>query len=171
VEDLDGRIGEGWGGHGVLGCHVNLVIAERATPTAAAALGALASPTPGHVPFLACAGPGRLIRPPTVIVNKTTLTSPTLETLTWGAAQIGVARAVLDGLRRQRLRADLVVLVALWLDPAVASVALDADVETAVCDAARVATSAAVSDALASRPDAELTERLAAITNGFYGGR
>ena len=36
LDDLDGRIGEGWGGHAPDGAHVNVVLARRGSPTAAA---------------------------------------------------------------------------------------------------------------------------------------
>ena len=38
MADLDGRIGEGWGGLSPNGCHVNVVLAHRGSPTAAAAI-------------------------------------------------------------------------------------------------------------------------------------
>ena len=39
VDDLDGRIGEGWSGVAPNGSHVNVVLARRGSPTAAAAVG------------------------------------------------------------------------------------------------------------------------------------
>ena len=44
--DADGLIGEAWSGEAPNGSHVNLVIARRGSPTAAAAAGALCSPAP-----------------------------------------------------------------------------------------------------------------------------
>ena len=54
---LDGRIGEGWGGDGPNGAHINVVLARRGSPTAAAAVSMLAHPSPGHTPVLVCVGP------------------------------------------------------------------------------------------------------------------
>ena len=56
VDDLDGRIGEGWGGEKPNGSHVNVVLARRGSPTAAAALSMLANPSPGHTPVLVTVG-------------------------------------------------------------------------------------------------------------------
>ena len=56
LEELDGRIGDGWGGVKPNGSHVNVVLARRGSPTAAAAIGMLAHPTPGHTPVLVCVG-------------------------------------------------------------------------------------------------------------------
>ena len=58
-QELDGRIAEGWGGVKPNGSHVNVVLAARGTPTAAAALSMLAHPSPGHTPVLVCVGPRR----------------------------------------------------------------------------------------------------------------
>ena len=70
IDPLDGRIGEAWSGEVPNGSHINVVLARRGSPTAAAAAGALAGPRPGHVPFLACLSPGVVVRPVTVVVNK-----------------------------------------------------------------------------------------------------
>ena len=50
LDELDGRIGEGWGGVEPNGSHVNVVLARRGSPTAAAALSMFAHPSPGHTP-------------------------------------------------------------------------------------------------------------------------
>ena len=50
----------------------------EARATAAALAGALASPRPGHLPFLACLELGTLVRPTTLVVNKSTLEGETL---------------------------------------------------------------------------------------------
>ena len=58
TDPLDGRIGEAWSGEVPNGSHINVVLARRGSPTAAAAAAALAGPRPGIVPFLACLSPG-----------------------------------------------------------------------------------------------------------------
>jgi 5,6,7,8-tetrahydromethanopterin hydro-lyase len=111
-----------------------------------------------------------MIRPATIVVNKTTLESETLERLTWGAAQLGIAQGVLDCVAGGVLPADeageIVVLVVVWVDP-------EGTDETAVRTAAREATAAAIADAAAA-PDATAIEKLAARresgSNRFYGG-
>ena len=96
TDPLDGRIGEAWSGEVPNGSHINVVLARRGSPTAAAAAGALAGPRPGHVPFLACLSPGVVVRPATVVVNKSPVERATLGPITWGAAQLGIAQGVLD---------------------------------------------------------------------------
>jgi 5,6,7,8-tetrahydromethanopterin hydro-lyase len=161
---MDGLIGEAWAGESPDGCHVNVVLAERGSSTAAAAVGALANPSPGHTPFLVCLGPGNLVRPATVFVNKTTIDSETLGRLTWGAAQLGVGQGVLDLVAEGRLRADdVMVLAVVWIDPGAAD-------ETALKQACREAMRTAIADALTPGGAEELVERREDATNAFYGG-
>ena len=47
IDDLDGRIGEGWGGVKPNGSHVNVVLARRGSPTAAAAIEHARAPVAG----------------------------------------------------------------------------------------------------------------------------
>jgi formaldehyde-activating enzyme len=170
-EDFDGRIGQGWGGSAPNGSHVNVVLARRGSPTAAAATTAFASPAPGHTPVLVCVGPDQpayeAVVPPTIMTNKATAAEGRHQTMTWGAAQLGIAQGVLDAVADGLLAADLdtVVLVAVWVDPA-------ADDESAVRDANRTAMRAAVAAAVFG-PSSEAVERLVrsrdALTNPFYG--
>jgi 5,6,7,8-tetrahydromethanopterin hydro-lyase len=167
---LDGRIGEAWSGEVPNGSHINVVLARRGSSTAAAAVGALASPRPGILPYLACLSPGTLVRPVTIVVNKVPLGEPRLDRITWGASQLGIAQGVLDAVAEGILDPaeadDVVVLIAVWVDP-------DAHDETAVKGANRRATRAAIADALAHH-DAGAIQDLAArregAANGYYGG-
>jgi len=169
-EEMDGRIGEAWSGTAPNGSHINLVIARRGSPTAAAVVGALASPRPGHVPFLAVVESGVLVRPITVVVNKVTLGREPLDSITWGAAQLGISQGVLDsvadGSIDPAIADSIVLLVAVWVDPAVSD-------ETAVRKANRAATRAAIADALTDR-DAAFVSAVAArrehASNGYYRG-
>ena len=100
-DDLDGRVAEGWGGApGANGSHVNVVLARRGTPTAAAILGTLTTPTPGHTPIVVVVGEDQPsyepVWPPTIMINKATATEDLHVSLTWGAAQLGIAQGVLD---------------------------------------------------------------------------
>jgi 5,6,7,8-tetrahydromethanopterin hydro-lyase len=170
TDALDGRIGEAWAGEVPNGSHINLVVAGRGSPTAAAAAGALASPRPGHAPFLVCLGAGNLVRPATVVVNKSTLESEALRRITWGAAQLGIGQGVLDAVADGLLDAaeahDLVLLVALWVDPA-------AHDETAVRVANREAMRAAIAKAVED-PSADAVQAMAEwredAANAFYAG-
>ena len=161
---MDGLIGEAWAGASPDGCHVNVVLAERGSATAAAAVGALASPGRGHTPFLVCLGPGNVVRPATIFVNKTTIDSDTLGRLTWGAAQLGVGQGVLDRVDDGLLPADgVVVLAVVWIDPAAGD-------ETAVRRSCREAIRRAIADAIAPADIQELVAGREDATNGFYAG-
>lgn len=167
--DVDGRMGEAWSGEAPNGSHINLVVARRGSSTAAAVVGALASPRPGHVPFLACVEPGVVVRPTTVVVNKSTIEGDELGRMTWGAAQLGIAQGVLDAVADGVLEAEtadeIVLLVAVWVDP-------EAHDEVAVKRANRTATRAAVVDALTTHP-AHVVMDVAALReqahNAFFG--
>jgi 5,6,7,8-tetrahydromethanopterin hydro-lyase len=170
VDPVDGRMGEAWAGEVPNGAHINVVVARRGSPTAAAIVGALASPRPGHLPFLACVRLGEVVRPTTVIVNKATLEGDVLPRLTWGAAQLGVAQGVLDavadGVVDAGEAAELVLLVPVWVDAAATD-------ETAVRLANRAATRAAIESALrpSSADDVRaLAARRDEATNAYYGG-
>jgi 5,6,7,8-tetrahydromethanopterin hydro-lyase len=160
---MDGLIGEAWAGESPDGCHMNVVLAERGSATAAAAVGALANPGPGHTPFLVCLGPGNVVRPATIFVNKTTIDSDALGRLTWGAAQLGVGQGVLDAVADGLRAEDLVVLAVVWIDP-------EAGDETALRRSCREATRTAIADALQPADASELCERREHATNGFYAG-
>jgi 5,6,7,8-tetrahydromethanopterin hydro-lyase len=171
TDRLDGRIGEAWSGEVPNGSHINLVLARRGSPTAAAAAAVLASPRPGHIPILACLqGAGTPVRPATIVVNKVTIEGDELARMTWGAAQLGIAQGVLDAVAEGRLdaeeAADVLLLVAVWVDP-------DANDETAVRTANREATRAAIADAL-EPPAPEAVRALAAqrdkAKNAYYTG-
>ena len=170
ADTLDGRIGEGWAGEAPNGSHINVVVARRGSPTAAAIVGALASPRPGHLPFLACLRHNEVLRPTTVIVNKATYASEVHQRLTWGAAQLGIVQGVLDAIVDGTLDpadvTELVLLVPVWVDPTASD-------ETAVRNANRIATRAALENAL-SPPSAEEVQALAArreqAANGYYTG-
>ena len=172
MEDpLDGRIGEAWSGEVPDGSHINVVLARRGSPTAAAAAGALASPRPGHLPFLACLSPGVVVRPTTIVVNKSPIEDGSkVGPITWGAAQLGIAQGVLDavaeGLIDADEAADVVVLVAVWVDPGVGD-------EAAVKAANRAAMRDVIADAL--RPPGgddvrALAGRREEAANAYYTG-
>jgi formaldehyde-activating enzyme len=171
-DELDGRIGEGWSGVAPNGSHVNVVLARRGSPTAAAAISMLAQPAPGHTPVLVCVGPTQAeyepVWPPTLMMNKATATEAGHQTMTWGAAQLGIGQGVLDAVADGLVEAtgELLVLVAVWVDPA-------ADDETAVREANRAATRKALGVCVVGRDPAAaaaLVERRDSLGNPFYGG-
>ncbi|MFZ0387749.1 MAG: formaldehyde-activating enzyme [Solirubrobacteraceae bacterium] len=172
IDKLDGTFAEAFAGNSPDGVHINLVVGRRGGPTAAAAAVTLTSPAPGHVPFLACLRLGTAVRPATIVTNKTTIEDDTLGRLTWGAAQLGIAEAVLDSLAESvvdlSLVDNLVFLVALWLDPAASD-------ETAVRAAAHDAMHLAIARAVALSTGSDDIQALIAdrrnAGNGFYTGR
>ena len=172
VDDLDGRIGEGWSGEAPNGSHVNVVLAHRGSPTAAAAISMLAHPSPGHTPVLVCVGPTQAeyepVWPPTLMMNKATARDEQHETITWGAAQLGIGQGVLDAVADGLIEAtdDLIVLVAVWVDP-------NATDETAVRLANRAAVRKAVGMCVSGRDPVAATRLVAerdSLQNPFYSG-
>ncbi|HSD01058.1 MAG TPA: formaldehyde-activating enzyme [Gaiellales bacterium] len=169
-DSMDGRFGEAWSGTVPNGSHVNLVIARRGSRTAAAAAAAFASPGPGHAPVMACLGAGNAVRPATIVLNKATIASDLHGRITWGAAQLGIAAGIMDcigeGILSEEDAAELVILVAVWVDP-------DAGAETAVRAANRDAVRRALIDALSDDRSARISELLElrdSATNAFYSG-
>jgi len=169
---FDGLIGEGWSGVDPDGAHVNVVLAERGTPTAAALLTTFTSPAPGHAPILVVVGEDKQhyepVWPPTIMINKATAIEPLHQTITWGAGQLGIAQGVLDAVAEGLLYAsgDLLVFVAIYVDPGATD-------ETAVRIASREATLKGIRTARRGRdPDAAqaLVDRRDSLRSPFYGG-
>jgi 5,6,7,8-tetrahydromethanopterin hydro-lyase len=170
LDEVDGRFGEATSGSAPNASHINLVVARRGSPTAAAAAAAMADVRPGHAPLLLCMGAGNLVRPATVVRNKTTIDSDQLGELTWGAAQLGIGQGVCDavdsGLIPLEHVDDLVLLIAVWVDAS-------GDDHTATRAANRTATRHAIADALQLDHRDRALELIAArerATNRFYRG-
>ena len=172
LSELDGRIGEGWSGEAPNGSHVNIVLAQRGSPTAAAAISMFSHPSPGHTPVLVCVGATQQeyepVWPPTLMMNKGTALDERHQTLTWGAAQLGIAQGVLDAVADGLIEAtgDLLVLVAVWVDPG-------AHDETALRVASRAATRKAIGVCVEGRDPnaaAALVERRDSLRSPFYSG-
>jgi formaldehyde-activating enzyme len=168
----DGLIGEGWSGRDPNGAHVNVVLAEQGTPTAAALLTTFTSPAPGHAPILVVVGETKddyePVWPPTIMINKATATEERHQTITWGAGQLGIAQGVLDAVAEDIIPASgsLLVFVAIYIEP-------EAHDETAVRQAARAATLKGVRTARHGRDAAEvraLVDRRDTVTSPFYNG-
>jgi formaldehyde-activating enzyme len=170
--DIDGRISQGWGGAAPNGVHVNVILARRGSPTAAAMTNAFTGPTPGFTPIVVCTGidqPSyRTVYPPTILLNKAAPAGEFAEALIYGAAQVGIAQGVLDSVADDLLHADqeTVVFVSLWIDA-------DADAETAVRQSARQATRAAIGEAVDGQDPAaarQLVESREDLRHPFYHG-
>jgi 5,6,7,8-tetrahydromethanopterin hydro-lyase len=171
-DDIDGRLAQGWGGLAPNGVHVNVVLARRGTPTAATIISAFTTPSDGYTPVLASLGEDQpsyqTLNPPTVILSKTRAQEGIHEKLIFGAAQVGIAQAVLDVVADGHLQADqeILILVSLWVDGSAAD-------ETKIKEAARQAAGSAVREAISGRTTAErqsLVDQRETLRNPFYDG-
>lgn len=145
------QVGEAFVGEGPAAAHVNTVLGARGGPVEAAWATALATPRPGHVPFVACVRPNVAAKPATVFVNKATVEGEVHASLTWGPAQAGVAAgvadAVRDGIVPAHLVDDLLLIAAVWVDPGATP-----DLAGAVYRHNREATRAALAAGAEARP-------------------
>jgi 5,6,7,8-tetrahydromethanopterin hydro-lyase len=142
-------IGESFAGSAPNAAHLNLVIGRKGGPVETAWMTALATPRAGHVPFLVTLRPNLPVKPATLFVNKADVRGERHETLTWGAAQAGVAagiaQAVAEGPVPPQDVDDLMVIAAVW-------VSWTADDETQVFENNRRATFQAVLNAVRRLP-------------------
>ena len=116
------QIGESYIGEDGEAAHVNTVLGDRDGPVGTAWATALATPRPGHTPFVAVLVPGTPVKPLTLFVNKATIDGPEHGTLTWGAAQAGVAAGVADavseGIIGEAEAEQMLLIAAVWVNPA-----------------------------------------------------
>jgi 5,6,7,8-tetrahydromethanopterin hydro-lyase len=115
-------IGESFIGEGEHAAHVNTVLGDRSGPVGVAWATALATPRTGHTPFVAILAPGLAVKPMTLFVNKAPIADDRHGTLTWGAAQAGVAGGVADavheGIISEAAADELLLIAAVWVNPA-----------------------------------------------------
>jgi 5,6,7,8-tetrahydromethanopterin hydro-lyase len=102
------------------------------------------------------------------MMNKATAVDDRHQTLTWGAAQLGIAQGVLDAVADGLVEAtgDLLVLVAVWVDPA-------GEDETAIRSANRDAVRKALGVCVEGRDPAAaaaLVERRDSLQSPYYAG-
>jgi len=159
-------IGESFIGDGAEAAHINTVLGLRSGPVGAAWATALATPSAGHTPFVAVLRPGLPVKPLTLFVNKAAIANAEHGTLTWGAAQAGVAGGVADAVAEGIISApeadDLVLIAAVWVDPAARAADL-------VYANNRAATKAALHAGVRSLPDlADVLAARATPSNPFY---
>jgi 5,6,7,8-tetrahydromethanopterin hydro-lyase len=160
------QVGESFIGEGVNAAHLNTVLGDRGGPVGTAWATALATPSAGHVPFLAVLAPGVAVKPLTLFVNKAAVAGDAHANLTWGAAQAGVAGGVADAVAEGLIPAggldDLLLIAAVWVNPG----ADDAD---AVYRNNRTATATALRNGAARLPDAAaIAPHVDRPTNPFY---
>lgn len=116
------QIGECFTGDGPNAAHINTVLGDREGPTGAAWAAALASPSPGHVPFVAVMRPSLPVKPMTLFVTKAAPAGDEHGRLIWGPAQAGVAGGVADAVAEGIIDVEqvdaLALIVAVWVNPA-----------------------------------------------------
>ena len=162
-------IGESFVGDGVNAAHINTVLGPRSGPVGTAWASALASPSAGHVPFIAVLRPSLPVQPMTLFVTKAAPASDEHGLMIWGPAQAGVAGGVADALAEgvidRTLVNDLALITAVWVNPG----ADDAD---AVYRNNREATATALRNGAAGVPSVDdvLAARIAPH-NPFYRAR
>lgn len=117
----DLQLGESFVGQGVNAAHINTVFGHRDGPAGAAWATALASPSAGHVPFVAILKPSLPTKPFTLFVTKAAPAGDEHGTFIWGPAQAGVAAGVADAVAEGVItesEADThVVVAAVWVNP------------------------------------------------------
>jgi 5,6,7,8-tetrahydromethanopterin hydro-lyase len=115
------QIGESFVGDGVNAAHVNTVFGHRDGPAGVAWASALATPSQGHVPFVAVLRPSLPVKPLTLFVTKSAPAGDEHGLLIWGPAQAGIAAGVADALADgviSREEADShVIIAAVWVNP------------------------------------------------------
>lgn len=116
------QVGESFIGSGPNAAHINTVLGSRLGPVGTAWATALATPSPGHVPFMAVMKPGVPAKPATLFVTKAAPVGDDHGLMIWGPAQAGVAGGVADAVASGvlgELDLDGVVLIcAVWVNPA-----------------------------------------------------
>jgi 5,6,7,8-tetrahydromethanopterin hydro-lyase len=116
------NIGESFVGEGAEAAHVNTVLGLRDGPVGIAWTTALATPRPGNAAFVAVVRPGLPAKPLTLFVNKASIAGDEHGVLTWGPAQAGVAAGVADavaeGIISEADADELLLIAAVWVNPA-----------------------------------------------------
>jgi 5,6,7,8-tetrahydromethanopterin hydro-lyase len=115
------QIGESFIGTGSNAAHINTVFGHREGPAGVAWATALATPSQGHVPFIAVLKPSLPVKPLTLFVTKAAPEGDTHGVMIWGAAQAGVASGVADAvfegfIKKEQLDIS-VIIAAVWVNP------------------------------------------------------
>jgi 5,6,7,8-tetrahydromethanopterin hydro-lyase len=115
------QIGESFVGEGVNAAHINTVFGDREGPTGVAWATALATPSQGHVPFVAILRPSLPVKPLTLFVTKAAPGNDTHGNMIWGPAQAGVSSGVADAVEAGHINQKEVdlgcIIVAVWVNP------------------------------------------------------
>jgi 5,6,7,8-tetrahydromethanopterin hydro-lyase len=119
------EVGEGFAGDGPNAAHVNTVLGAKDGPVGTAWTTALATPRLGHAPFVVVVRPNVPVKPFTLFVNKSAIDGDKNQrhaNFTWGAAQAGVAAGVVAAVQKgvvpEADADELLLIAAVWVDPA-----------------------------------------------------
>ena len=160
-------VGESFVGEGADAAHTNVVLGRRDSPVATAWATALATPSAGHVPFVTVVRPSVPVQPPTLFVPKSAATGELHRLATWGAAQAGLALGVTEAVEQGLIPRDevphVLVIAAVWVDPAASDL-------HAVFANQRAAAFGALRAAVLGTPDVATVLDAAkdGVTNPFY---
>jgi 5,6,7,8-tetrahydromethanopterin hydro-lyase len=110
------EIGQGSSGQGVNAVDVTTVLGDRDGPVGAAWTTAIATPSMGHSPFVVVARPNLPVVPITLLVPAVGVVAQRHAELTSGAAQAGIAAAVLD-LKMDDPDGVHCLITSVWVDP------------------------------------------------------
>ena len=138
------QIGEGSAGTGADSVRVSTVLGDREGPVGTAWTTSIASPSVGHSPFVVVAKPNLPVVPFTLLVPAVDVVDQRHAELTMGAAQAGVAAAVLD-LEMDDPDGLYCLIASVWVSP-------QADDEEVVFANTRQATMAALKLGAAGGP-------------------
>lgn len=138
------QIGEGSAGSGAESVRVSTVLGDREGPVGTAWTTSIATPSVGHSPFVVVAKPNLPVVPFTLLVPAVDVVDQRHAELTLGAAQAGVAAAVLD-LKMDDPEGEFCLIASVWVGP-------QADDEEAVFANTRESTIAALKLGAAAGP-------------------
>jgi 5,6,7,8-tetrahydromethanopterin hydro-lyase len=161
------QLGESFVGAGSNAAHINTMLGPKDGPVGVAWATALATPRAGHTPFVVVLQPNVPVKPMTLFVNKATVVAENERhaNLTWGAAQAGVAAGVTNAVRKGVLRAEdadgVVIVAAVWVNPA-------ADDEEAVYANNAEAVLAALTNGRDNLPSAQAVLDAGEPTNPYF---
>jgi 5,6,7,8-tetrahydromethanopterin hydro-lyase len=161
------QFGEAFVGSGTESAHINTVLGRKGGPVETSFTTALATPRQGHAAFITVIRPGMPVKPFTLFVNKAALAGERHSRLTWGAAQAGVASGVLWAVADDVIAAadvdDILLIVAVWVDP-------EAKSEALVYENNRQATRQSLDQGRLRRPTLDALLAVAELpANPFYG--
>lgn len=99
---------------------MNTVLGRKGGSVETAWVTALATPRQGHAAFVVAHQPSLAVKPATLFVNKADIRGDRHASLTWGAAQAGVARGVVAAVSSGFVPAEevdeLLLIAAVWVN-------------------------------------------------------